>query len=549
MALAAFGRPGTAATGIAIAAAFALIAQSGALSAGLVWDDVELVARDERIRDLGYVLGAFGDSFFGDFRPNEMYRPVVNASFALDWFLSRSTPGDVSVGWFHLVNVVLHAVNAGLAYVFLAALTGRRLGAPLLAAVLFAVHPLAVEPVAWLAGRCDLLAMTFGLASGWMFLMTPQRPRMLVPAVLLYGLSLFAKASLATLPLLLALSVVAYRSVPPAKLFGRRLLPRFAAFALPAAVWIAARIAVLGSPFPTAGGRRWQHVGLLEGALGVGRAFALSVGNLVLPARLCGDYAADPLTTPSTLDAAGTAPVAYVGLAALLVAAVAGAVRLRRTSWGFPVLAFVISLLPVLQVVPIGCITADRFLYFPMLFAFLLVGEGLERLYVRALSRSALPVTFTVIAALIVLSHARAPVFAGDVSFNRDVLVSYPGARFARQRLAVALSETGREEDREEARALLRDALVPGVLQRPNEELRILGALELEAGNLDAAEPLLLRALEMAADPLARAQNLYNLAVLARAHGDDVTAAARARQSLEAMPGYPPARAILERLE
>ena len=62
----------------------------------------------------------------------------------------------------HLANVLLHALNAGLVFAWLQAMTGARWRS-LLVAALFALHPLRVESVAWVAERKDVLAGLFGL--------------------------------------------------------------------------------------------------------------------------------------------------------------------------------------------------------------------------------------------------------------------------------------------------------------------------------------------------------------------------------------------------
>jgi hypothetical protein len=64
----------------------------------------------------------------------------------------------------HATNVVLHALNAALAFLVLRRLTGRLLLSALAAAV-FAVHPLRIESVAWVAERKDVLSMLFTLAT------------------------------------------------------------------------------------------------------------------------------------------------------------------------------------------------------------------------------------------------------------------------------------------------------------------------------------------------------------------------------------------------
>ena len=539
--------PGAPASGFVIVACLALLAQVGVL-AGVepIWDDAVFLFEDERVRSLTSVFTSFGEPFFGPLRPNEMYRPVVNASLAIDWFLSGSTPGAVGLTWFHFVNLLLHAANAGLAFLFLANLTGRSVGAPLLAACLFAVHPLAVEPTAWLVGRCDLLAVFFGLLSGILLLRSPTDKRMLVPTLLLFTLSLFAKATAVAMPLAVALGVVAYKGLPPKRLLGKRLLPRFAAFAIPVVIWLGARVAVLGAAFPQAGGLAWRgEMSLLDRALGVGRAFAILVGQIAMPARLCGDYAADPAWDPS---GSAVGPLGWIGLALLAGMTIAGIALLRsHAKVGYPLLAFVLFLVPVLQVVPIGAIVADRFVYLPMLFAFLLIGEGLERIVVNVPRPAVLATTFAIFLVFGIQSHVRAAAWTDPIAFDRDVLRSYPGARSATQRLAIALSENGHADDRREALAMLRNLAARE--ERPDHEWNLIGAMLVEDGRLDEAEEALLRAVDFAGrQPLMAAKARYNLAVVYKRTGRVEEARALLVNLLEWMPELTLAQQMLDRL-
>ena len=538
--------PGTPAAGFLIAVCFALLAQVGTLSATApIWDDIVFLTQDARVRELSSVFTAFGDSYFGPLRLNEMYRPVVNASFAMDWFVSGSEPGAVNLLWFHLVNLLLHAANSGLAFLFLVNLTGRKLGAPLLAACLFAVHPLAVEPTAWLVGRCDLFAVFFGLLSGILLLRSPGQPRVLAIAIVCYGLALFAKASVAFMPVAVALGVVAYRGLPLEQLFGKRHLPRFAVFALPAAIWIFARAAVLGAAFPRAGGLAWHNVPFIARMQGVGRAFLLMIGQIVMPARLCGDYSADAAWAPGS-GRAGLAGL--LGVAALAACVFVGLRQLRRRpKIGYPLLMFVLFLVPVLQVIPIGAIVADRFLYFPMLFAFLLIGEGLEVAFVRVPRPSVLASTFAIYLLLGIQSHVYAGVWTDPITFNHDVLRSYPGARNATQRLAIALSNSDDVNDRARALELL-EGLADGA-EHPDEEWNLIGAMLIEQGDLPVAEIALRRAVDLAGSKaLLGSQARYNLAVVLKNTGRPGEARALLEEALRRMPHLRQASDLLERL-
>lgn len=537
-------RPGSIVAGCVFAAAAALVAHASSLFAGIVWDDRVLLVDDERVRTLATLVTAWGESFFGPHARNEMYRPLVNASLALDWFLSGSEPGAVRAGWFHAVNWILHAANAALVYLLLAGCTKRRLGAPLLAAVLWAVHPLAVEPVTWIAGRCDLLAAACGLASAVLLLRSPGKPRLLAASVLLHGLGLFAKASIATMPVVVALALVAHHEVEPAKFLTPRFRGRFLWFVVPSALWIAARAAVLGTPFPVADGRLWKDVALLDGALGVGRAFFVQTLHVALPVRLSGDYAADPAWRPEGREALATS---LAGLAMLAGSVVWGARRLRSRAAAFPLLAYAVLSVPVLQIVPIGAIFADRFLYVPSAFLLLAVAEGLERLYYRWGAVRGLTVTFVAALALPVLSHLRAAVWRDEPTFLRDVLVSYPSDAATGHRLALALSNTGDAADRAAALAMLRATLA----ERPGDPdaAGLLGALLLEDGDLAAAEPALRAAVDATAGRR-RAGSLarHNLAVLLKRTGRRDEARRMAEQALALEPELAPAQRLLESL-
>ena len=108
-------------------------------------------------------------------------------------------------GWapgYHATNVALHALNACLAWRLLARL---RVPGAWWAAVVFALHPGQVEPVAWIIGRKDVLAGTFVLlaVAVWLrWLAVPTGPRLCL-LILLYILGAWSKSSALVLPVLL----------------------------------------------------------------------------------------------------------------------------------------------------------------------------------------------------------------------------------------------------------------------------------------------------------------------------------------------------------
>ncbi len=142
------------------------------------------------------------------------WHPLTWLSLQLDAQLFGLSPRA-----FHAVNVALHAVNAVLLFVVLWTLTGTRSTSPTrergndtfwrsaAVAAFFAVHPLHVESVAWVAERKDVLSGLFFLLTLWAYAVYADRPsrfRYLL-VLLLFGLGLMAKPMLVTLPCLLLL--------------------------------------------------------------------------------------------------------------------------------------------------------------------------------------------------------------------------------------------------------------------------------------------------------------------------------------------------------
>ena len=129
------------------------------------------------------------------------WAPLTTLSYQLD-----ATLFGMEMWGFHLTNVVLHAVTSGLLCVALWRMTGR-IGASTAVAALFALHPLRVESVAWIAERKDVLSVLFLVLAVLAYEWYCRRPRMwrysLVFAATLA--SLLSKATAVTLPGLLLL--------------------------------------------------------------------------------------------------------------------------------------------------------------------------------------------------------------------------------------------------------------------------------------------------------------------------------------------------------
>ncbi|PYT17080.1 MAG: hypothetical protein DMF51_03225, partial [Acidobacteria bacterium] len=123
-----------------------------------VLDDLHLIVNNTFLREPWSPLTAFAHHFWhGTIFQEAYYRPIVTSSFALNGLVFGWGPAG-----FHLVNVLLHALNAALVLAL-----ARRLGNPVwaaaCAALLFALHPAAAWPVGSIVARVDLLPGLFVL--------------------------------------------------------------------------------------------------------------------------------------------------------------------------------------------------------------------------------------------------------------------------------------------------------------------------------------------------------------------------------------------------
>jgi len=131
----------------------------------------------------------------------ELYIPFTLLSFHIEYQFF----GSVSALPYHLMNLVLHLLNALLVFTFLLLLTKRR-GIAFFCALLWGIHPLNTEAVSWIAARKDLLSTFFSLALLIAYYKERSNGSRFLPfSHVLFLFALLSKVSAFTLPLLLLL--------------------------------------------------------------------------------------------------------------------------------------------------------------------------------------------------------------------------------------------------------------------------------------------------------------------------------------------------------
>lgn len=286
------------AAGLALAlVAAVVVSYLPALKAGYVWNDHTYLTENPTLDGLDGLSRIWIDT-----AANEQYYPLVFTTFWIEKRLWGLDPFG-----YHLVNVLLHAAGALLLWRFL-----RRLALPggYLAAAAFALHPMAVESVAWVTERKNTLSMVLTLlaAHAWLSFREasaarkeaasakkkPKRnaatvPLLRRPAVLLglalgaFTLALFAKTTASVLPAVL-LVIAWWRQGRIGQEDVRPLLPFFAFGA--GLAWLTAW---LERTMVKAEGLEWAH-GIWDRVVLAGQATAFYAGKLVWPADLAFIY-------------------------------------------------------------------------------------------------------------------------------------------------------------------------------------------------------------------------------------------------------------------
>jgi tetratricopeptide (TPR) repeat protein len=356
----------------------------------------------------------------------QQYYPLLHTAF---WVEHRLW-GDEVLGY-HLTNALLHALGACLV---VAALRRLSFPAPVLAGLLFALHPVCVESVAWISEQKNTLSAVFYLSSAIAYLHFDETRRRgsFSLALLFYVLALLTKSVTATLPAAL-LVVLWWRR---GRIGWRRdVLPLIPWFAVGTAsglftAWMEAKfIGAEGADFALGIGPR---------LLLAGRVIVFYARSLAWPADLMFVY---PRWSPGTELAAGA--VCLAGVAAVLGSLVLLARRVRGPLAG--ALFFVGTLFPALGFVNVYpfrfSFVADHFQYLACLGLIVPAAWGLVRLAERIpwghAARAGLLLAPP--AVLGFLTHAQAGTYRDSETLYRTSLARNPAAWLLHYNLAVKL--------------------------------------------------------------------------------------------------------------
>lgn len=331
---------------------------------------------------------------------------------------------------FHAINVVLHAGTTVAVYLLLWTLLSHRFAA-FAGSAAFAVHPLQVEPVAWVSGMNNVLAGLLGVLALWLYVKHTQstdvkrRRRLYGLATLAFLGALLSKPTAVAIPFVaccidLLILRRDWRKVAPA------VIPWFIVAGTAALVARAVQPSMLVEP-----------TALLFRPLVAMDATAFYLSKVVWPVGLCIDYGRTPQWLASS-------PARFVTWIIPVVAAAVCFLLRHRWPWALAALCvFVAGLLPVLGLTPFDfqrySTVADRYAYLALLGVAILVAAA-----VRARPRVFVPVAGVAAIAWAGVSFTQSLHWEDETSVMARALSVNPTSLAANRTLAAMLVDAGR---------------------------------------------------------------------------------------------------------
>ena len=321
-----------------------------------VWDDFYLILEDHTVKSFNYLNVIFTSDFFGHQEWDlayGYYRPLVSLSYLFDYAIWQRDPFG-----YHLTNLLLHAAATMLAGAVLIKLRVSK-NAAWWAAVIFAVHPMHTENVAWISGRTDVLAFVLSLMAMWAHLHATEMKHAVlfrVAAALAFFAALLAKE-----PAVVVIPWLGIAALGVEKQSWRRALLSLLPYVAVVAVYLVLRFVVADVPGPN----QRTDISLFTKLATAPFTVVRYVAWLVLPINQSA-YIQNPFIT-------GNFDIRlYVGILGIWALGY-GAYRLTKRF--APVGPFVwmtlFAMLPIAGVLSasgpkdMGAVMAERFLYFP----------------------------------------------------------------------------------------------------------------------------------------------------------------------------------------
>ncbi|MBE2219004.1 MAG: tetratricopeptide repeat protein [Ignavibacteria bacterium] len=400
---------------ILIIIAVSLISYSSILDNSFTnWDDEEMLVNNPTVRSLS------AHNIYEIFTTPRLnhYHPLVTISYAVEYHFFELNPFV-----YHLINLIFHIASSILVFLVILKLF-RKYNIALIVSILFAVHPLHVESVAWITERKDMLYSFFMLLSLYFYIVDSQRKdkKLSFYVFLFFILSCLSKASAVTFPIIL----IAVDYFQNKEFHIRTLKEKIPLFVVSILFGIINLKAQYSQHFE---GMQLEvpNFAFYDRILIFFYNYCFYIYQAIFPINLSAFYPyPDPLK--------GSLPVLFY-LAPILFGLII--YLLYRFSKSdkilvFGILFYTITILPVLQIIPVGrAIAADRFAYIPLLGVFLIVAYYMDKLYTLSLKKPilqklALGLFIVYVLLLSYSTRVQGEIWKNSMTLYSDMISKYP---------------------------------------------------------------------------------------------------------------------------
>lgn len=404
------------------------------LSHPFFYDDIFYVEKNPAIRSIASLPRAFREPF--SFAAPGLYRPMTTVSYAVDFALFGANPHG-----FHATNILLHAIVSGLLFLLALRILRDGFGATVVA-LLFAAHPVHTEAVAWVSGRSELLAALFTFLCILSFAYSREcankkRALFLTLSGFMYFLALASKEVAAPLPVLLLLieNMLISKEERRKESWKKRYAP-YSVFVLALALYAFFRFSALGGFSVPLEHIRTAGLSFLDRMMLMAPVIAHYMKLMIFPVGLRIEY--DWIAFPVWISLAS-----FLFIVGMLALGVWFWTREKGRHTVAPLHAMVVGifwfflfLLPVSNIIPIGEIVAERFLYLPSAGFCLLMGALALKIRERFSLNPALLFLLLFLLPFSFLTVRRNAVWASPETVWESTLMLSPQAPHALQNLA-----------------------------------------------------------------------------------------------------------------
>lgn len=428
--------------------AVSLILYADSLKNGFVFDDEITIVNNTLVKDLNNLPLLFDKKAYFQRSGETSYRPVVTFTYFMDYALYGMQPWG-----YHLTNLLLHAVNGVLLYIFLTLLLefdqSRTPSSKncflnnlsLIATLLFISQPVLSEAVNSISYREDLLAFFFYMASLSIYVSISSRRQTLaanltyIVSCFFYFLALLSKEMALTLPII----IFCYEWVYMKKKKVGEILNRYMlGYITVSLFYVYLRFVYFIDPAAAD-----SYTGIAERLYTLPVRLLIFIKLIFFPVSLSADYNLVPAIESGALIAISFVAVVFFFLAVFKIAK-----RLESQEIRFGGLFFIISLIPVLNIIPIYNPVAERYLYLPAAGFAIALGGCLNK--AEVFKRSSYPgyiLAILVLLCYLPVTQKRIHIWRDDYSLWTDAVRKVPGNPRAHYKLGLAYYKMGRIEE------------------------------------------------------------------------------------------------------